>query len=378
MKEILRAMKTIWKHGVVVWAQVVQANARMYAPGPEDCPGTVIFSATEPDEIAFASLPKLTGKLHDLLDHESPGAHWTKRETEWWEDLHNDGSYHRGYKLPEEWQTTAKDYKGSSVLFHRAHLPGGIIQSRILPILVDPIACVAQVLPASYWPAGMADWLRTSQSPHDDEGESQPPSFESTVESLATDRVDREKREAIYTLVFGPIVSVLHEMLPSPHHIDVYRFEWARPRDEYGYVTGGMSDAIQPGESEFGQIELVFYAKAHSPLFPKLLHSFARYPWETGSSIGPGDTIPLGHHAGAVLGSDRFAALLFLPGVAAPETAIHDHPEFGISGTRLLTIVPITPSELDYKLTQGLQPLLNLLRDQKFDLAFSPDRLALV
>ena len=113
---------------------------------------------------------------------------------------------------------------------------------------------------------------------------------------LTNDAVDRNEREDAYAKVFGPIVSVFHELIPTPHHIDVYRFEWDAPRNEHAYVTGGMSDAIQPDGGEFGRIELAFYSKQHNDHFLHLLKSFARYPWETGQTIHPFDTVPLGGH----------------------------------------------------------------------------------
>jgi hypothetical protein len=377
MKEVIRGQKSLWKHGVVVWGHVVRANAILYEPGTDDCPATLIFSATAPDDEAVNELPVLTDRLHHLWACIIPGPGWTQRETDWWEDLRNDMSYHRGFKLPEEWQQRSKDYKGSSFLMHRAHLPEGRITSRLLPILVDPVTCIAQTIPSSEWPEGMASWLTENH------GFSSPPTnpetdFGDSSQFLAEKPSDRSEREEAYSRVFGPIGSVYHELIPLPHHIDVYHFTWAAPRDEHAYVTGGMSDAIQPGGGDFGRIELVLYTKHHHERFQKLLRSFARYPWETGSPIYPFDTVPLGSFGNEVLGSDRFNALMFLPGVAKPETSIHQAPCLVASNTRLLTIVPLTDEELQFKLSHDTQAFLDRMRESKFDLAFTPDRSSLV
>jgi hypothetical protein len=377
MKEVIKGQKSLWKHGVVVWGHVVRANNRLYEPGTDDCPATLIFSATAPDNEAVNELPVLAEKLHHLRASVIPEPGWTQRETDWWEDLRNDMSYHRGFKLPEEWQQHSKDYKGSSFLIHRAHLPEGRITSRLLPILVDPVACIAQTIPHSEWPEGMAAWLADTygfSSPQRDPDTE----FGDSSQFLAKNPADRNEREKAYSGVFGPIESVYHELIPLPHHIDVYHFTWDAPRDEQAYVTGGMSDAIQPGGGDYGRIELVLYTKHEHERFQKMLRSFARYPWETGSPIHPFDTIPLGTFGNEILGSDRFNTLMFLPGVAKPESAIHQAPCLVDSNTRLLTIVPLTNAELRFKLSHDTQAFLDLMQESKFDLAFTPDRPSLI
>jgi hypothetical protein len=377
MKEVVRGQKSLWKHGVIVWGHVVRANARLYESGTDDCPATLIFSATASDEEALCELPSYVKKLHDLSESVSPEPAWTQREKEWWEDLRNDLSYHRGFRLPLEWQTQSQDYKGSSLLIHREHLPDGLIKSRLLPILVDPMACIAQIVPYKEWPQGMIEWL---QDLHGIPAiPSLPvPEFGKSTAFLSSEPVERNQREEAYSQVFGPIRSVFHEIIPSPHHIDVYHFMWGPPRDEHAYVTGGMGDAVQPGGDDFGRIELVLYTKQDHERFSKLLKSFARYPWETGNNIHPFDTVPLGSYANEILGSERFKTLMFLPGVAKPESPIHHSPCLMASNTRLLTVVPITDTELAFKLANPIQAFLDRMRESKFDLAFDPKRPSLM
>lgn len=377
MKEVIRGQRSLWKHGVVVWGHVVRANSRLYVSGTDDCPATLIFSASAPDEEAIQVLPGLVKKLHHLRECVFPEPGWTQRETEWWEDLHNDMSYHRGFKLPDEWQTGAQDYKGSSLLIHRTHLPENRIASRLLPILVDPVACIAQIVPMNHWPEGLSEWLLKHHG-LSDTPTLQAPDFGPSASYLADDPADRSQREEAYSAVFGSIQSVYHELIPSPHHIDVYSFRWAAPRDEHAYVTGGMSDATQPGGGDFARIELVFYSKSHDERFAKMLRSFARYPWETGNTIHPFDTVPLGEYANDILGTERFTALMFLPGVAKPESPIHQSPCLVASSTRLLTVVPLTEAELGFKLFHEPQEFLDLMREARFDLAFDPLRPSLV
>lgn len=375
IKEIFRDMNLLWKRGVVVWGHLIRANAALFEPGDGDLPGTVIFSPTASDSEAEELLPVFAKKLNALRSSAFPDPGWTQREGEWHEDLINDFSYHRGFRLPGEWQNRTQDYKASTIVPHRGHLPDGFLVSRMLPLLVDPFSSIAQLIPADYWPDGMAAWLGNH---HGIEHAGEGPQPADSVDYLAENPTDRGEREAAYAAVFGPIISVNHDLVFSPHHIDVYRFEWESPRDEFAYITGGMSDAIQPAGGDYGRIELVFYTKEHHERFPRMLHAFARYPWQTGASISPGDTIPLGDSAEAMLGTDRFTALMFLPGVAQAESAIHDSPCLRASGTQILTVIPLTEAELEFKLANDQNVFFDLFREHGFDLAFSPKRAEVV
>lgn len=166
--------------------------------------------------------------------------------------------------------------------------------------------------------------------------------------------------------------------MPGPDHIDVYTFQWPDPRNEHGYVSGGMSNLLQPDGGDFSRIELVLYSKHPDPRFAKLLQVFARYPWQTGAALGPWDTVPLGDHAEAVLGNSQFPALMFFPGVAKPESPVHHEIAFAASGIRFMTVVPITHAELEFKLNAGTEALIARIQETRLDLAFDPERPSMV
>lgn len=109
-----------------------------------------------------------------------------------------------------------------------------------------------------------------------------------------------------------------------------------------------------------------------------LLQFFARYPWQTGASLGPWDTVPLEDHAEAVLGTSRFSALMFFPGVAKPETSIHHEPVFAEREVRFMTVVPLTPAEMELKFNEGTEALIAKIQENQFDLAFDPERPSMV
>lgn len=374
-KLIFQSFKHLWKHGVVVWGYVIRANALLYSPGCDDSPGTMIFSATDADASALENLPRLAGRLGELRGCRLPSPDWTQKETEWWEDLNEDMSYQKGVRLPAGWQPGIHEYKGSSVVFHRLHLPGGYFQSRVLPILLDPVGNLVQTIPSSYWPERLVEYL-SEHFGFEIEGDAG--RVPELLEFLAPDPVDHEDCEGAYSRVFGPIRSVLHEMMPGPDHIDVYSFQWPEPRHEHGYVSGGMSNLLQPDGGDFSRIELVFYSKHPDPRFARLIQVFARYPWQTGASLGPWDTVPLGDQGVAVLGSSRFPALMFFPGVAKPESPVHHEAIFAVSGIRFMTVVPITQAELEFKLNAGTEALVARIQGSRLDLAFNPERLSMV
>jgi hypothetical protein len=69
---------------------------------------------------------------------------------------------------------------------------------------------------------------------------------------------------------------------------------------------------------------------------------------------------------------------MFFPGVAKPESPIHESPAFAEPGVRFLTVVPITQSELELKLNSGAEALIARIQECRFDLAFDPERPSMV
>jgi hypothetical protein len=379
VKNIFRAFHDIWKHGVVVWGFVIRANRLLYEQEPGDCPGLMIFSTTADDAASLERLPQMAERLWALREIRLPESGWTQKETEWWEDLQDDMSFQKGVKLPSEWPNGGSEYRGSCVMFHRAHLHGGMIQSRVLPLLVDPVSNYAQTIPCDVWPNGMAEWLMCRfPLPTALQTASETGDHEDAGDAFCEENVNRELLEEAYMRVFGPIVSVFHEVALGPDHIDVYRFHWSEPRNEHGYVTGGMSNLVQPNGGQFARIELVLYAKTHNECYLRLLRTMAHYPTQTVECIGPWHTFPMGEYAEQMVGTTRFAALLFFPGVAKPETPIHVAPKLEPFGIRYLTVVPITASELNLSLQQGIDALIERFDSARFDLAFDPARESLV
>ena len=152
-------------------------------------------------------------------------------------------------------------------MFHRPHLPGGYFQSRVMPILLDPVGNLRPFLTA-IGPRGLPSICSEHFGFEIEADDGRVPEL---LEFLAPDPVDHEDCEAAYSRVFGPIRSVLHEMMPGPDHIDVYSFQWPEPRHEHGYVSGGMSNLLQPDGGDFSRIELVFYSKHPDPRFARLI-----------------------------------------------------------------------------------------------------------
>lgn len=385
IKLLFSEFEEIWKNGVIVWGYVLRMNVGLFEPGFDDLPGAVLFSPTAPPEVALEALPVLKDRLRALCAVESPQPQWTQRERDWREDLKNDMSYQKGVRLPEAWLGPGtctrgdREFKGTTFLFHREHLHRRRILSRLLPIIVEPSTSIAQTIPATYWPPGMAEWMEKEHG------------FETGVSNLlhiADDcpnldhlaPLDHEAREKALIQVFGPVVSVLHELVMQPHHIDVYRFEWGAPRNEWAYISAGMSDAMQPDpeNAEFSRVELLFYSYRHDPRFAEMVRHLAHFPWQTGHSINPWRTIALGNDAVGCLGTQRFPGLLFVPGVSQAETAIHQTPGFKEQGIRILTIIPITQQELAPAENGDVGRLADRMQATNFDLTFDTNRKSLL
>jgi hypothetical protein len=367
-KRVFANFKSLWKNGRVVWGRLIMANRTLFESGTNDAPGEVLYSLTADDQHAIDHLAPLVAKLWSLVTDPDPAAALTPSEAEWKEDLQTGTSFHAGVRLPETWQPVGHIYMASSPVFHRGHLPNGRIDSRFLPLLVNPeVPRLAMVIPHSFWPPGLHEWMLAHSGI---EPEAPPPLPENHL----------EEREKIYATHLGPISSVFHETEVRESHIDVYCFDWlSTPRGEVAFVTGGMSDRDQPGVSgDFQRVELVFYAKQKALPFVELLRNFAHYPWETGAAIGPWHTFPLGDMAETALGTPRFPGLVLIPGTAKSERSIWE--ALTVNGQRVffLTVFPITQAELDFSLENGSAALGELLTTKRFNIEFDPQRTSLV
>jgi len=153
------ALPTLARHGRVRWARVVQANLKMFRPGTGDQVGEVVFDPS--GRLAGDALDRLGQALFELKGTRPrhPGLGWIAAH------LTDERTRARGYPVPAT--LGARGGRLSSVVFHRAHLPGGRLSGQLLPVLVaDEAPGLVAVLPERYWPSALrTQWLRASVPP---------------------------------------------------------------------------------------------------------------------------------------------------------------------------------------------------------------------
>lgn len=215
LKDFFSEFRDLWKHGEVVWGRVIKANYQLFEHGAFDCPGDLLFCPGVPDESAWQRVLAGGTHLSALRECDLPPPGDSERVMQWWEEMHDDMSFHLGVPLPGEW-TNAEGCRGSSAMFHRPHLPHGFIATRTLPVLVRHAPpYFAMPVPVAYWPDGLLEWMVTQG--------------QGVSNSNAAAEAARQRREAACTSILGPIRKVAHPLETKQPHVDVYQFQWDGP-----------------------------------------------------------------------------------------------------------------------------------------------------
>lgn len=354
-----------------MWCRVLMANYQLYQEGTDDAPGQILYSLTDADDTAASEMLNLTQRLWDLVEATAPNPDWSTREQELSKLLADGRSFFAGFRLPENWLPLDREYRVSSVVFHRAHLPGRKITSKLLPLIIVPrMPFHAIIVPCEYWPnevhrfieeTNAKDELKRLQSAHGN--------------SASTENLHKA-REAAYQEVFGPINTVLHPIIPGPFHIDVYTFSPCEARDFWTFATGGISDHEQPATDDSTPLrtELVMYAREKQSPILEMLQNLAHQPWATGMGFGSGHTLSLGSHSKEMLGSDRFPAVLFIGGLRAGDSRLGGMVEIEGEGVWPLQVVPLTSDEFEFFQQQGLAAFFDQIDKSPHSIVFSPDR----
>lgn len=149
-------LKDTFENGVVVWGHIIQANGLLFQPGPDNCPGEVVYCLEGRKKILPGDLQEVAHSLGRLKgtaprDRElAPIANYLTDERI------------RVFGLPvPRTISPLHECKISSTFFVRKHLPGRRLLGPVLPLVVN---CekphVAIPLPGKYWPEKLVDlWM---------------------------------------------------------------------------------------------------------------------------------------------------------------------------------------------------------------------------
>lgn len=180
----------------------------------------------------------------------------------------------------------------------------------------------------------------------------------------------------------GKVDSVFHEIVSEYVHIDVH---WIKPTPEKPYhvlFTTGMSDypMYLPESLEhpnnYSHAELMVYLPADWPIGDEefknddnywpvyFLKMIARFPHQYKTWMAEGHTIPNGEYAEPIANTEFGCILLLPPYLSAPPEflQLHTHDDTIIN---FYSIIPIYAEEMDLKLNEGVEALLELFDTYK-------------
>ena len=178
----------------------------------------------------------------------------------------------------------------------------------------------------------------------------------------------------------GTIDSVFHEIVSEYVHIDVH---WIKPTAEHPYhvlFTTGMSDYpmyLPEGlddPNSFSHAELMVYLPAdwqisdeafkdndnYWPVY--FLKMIARFPHQYKTWMAEGHTIPNGEYAEPIANTEFGCIFLMPPYLSAPEDFLRLETKDGTL-INFYALIPIYPEEMELKLEEGVDTLLELLDD---------------
>jgi hypothetical protein len=201
-------------------------------------------------------------------------------------------------------------------------------------------------------------------------------SDEDEPEVLSTEEM--EAIEGHLEKFIGPVNNILHEIMSPDLHLDLVPIEPGEDRPWLTVCTMGMSalpmtlpeDAgvpdfaelliALPGDWPFS--DEAFEELGEDAWWPfRWLKELARLPISYDTFLGPGHTVPNGDPPEPLTENCHFAGFMVVPQLVAAEEA--DVLEDGEKQVSFYQLIPLFADELEYKLQEGSDALLELLNE---------------
>jgi hypothetical protein len=186
---------------------------------------------------------------------------------------------------------------------------------------------------------------------------------------------------------FGKVDRVLHEIVSAYVHVDLHVVMPTTQRPAITVVSSGMSERPMPGD-RYAELMLVLpptWPMEGDPAFEtdeaywpfRLLKQLARLPHEFQTRLWLGHTVPNGDPPQPYAPNTDFCGALIAPMV------MHDHDgaetlEYGGRTINLFAVMPLHADEMQLKLDQGVDRLLDLLDEAEIVEAMEPNRPSVV
>ncbi|MFB9329368.1 suppressor of fused domain protein [Paenibacillus aurantiacus] len=175
----------------------------------------------------------------------------------------------------------------------------------------------------------------------------------------------------------GPVANVFHELVSDLVHLDILFVPPTPQRNYHTLVTCGMSSrpmTVPEGAENFRYAELMLCLPPSWPMseeafrneenyWPiRMLKTLARLPHEYGTWLYHAHTIPNGDPAAPYARNTKLAGML----VELPTTVEDPHAFFALNmepdkDVHFFTLVPLYAEEMNLKLAQGTEALLEKL-----------------
>lgn len=181
--------------------------------------------------------------------------------------------------------------------------------------------------------------------------------------------------------------SVFHEIVSDLVHLDVHLVAASKARPFVTLFTTGMADrpmAVPPQAEALARAELMLCLPKGWPLgdsdllsevnyWPiRLLKSLARLPHEYQTWLGVGHTVPNGDPAQAYADGTELAGALIAPPLTLDVAAHQFQSKQG--SVNIYSVVPLYDQEMNLKLAQGTDSLLDKLDQHGVSELLDPKR----
>ena len=188
----------------------------------------------------------------------------------------------------------------------------------------------------------------------------------------------------------APVDSVFHEIVSDDLHIDLHIIQPSVDRPFYSIVTSGMSELpMRTPQDEIQYAELCILLESSWQLsqeafvdegwyWPlRLLKTLARYPNENGTWLGYGHTVALSKPPQPFATNTKLCAALIVPSMTLGEAFFTMKRSDGQT-THFWTVVPLYDSELEFKMANDVDELLDAFDRAGVDDVVRRDRRAAV
>lgn len=121
-------------------------------------------------------------------------------------------------------------------------------------------------------------------------------------------------------------------------------------------------------------MELIFYCAEAREEYLAKLRWVAHFPHNSKSWLGHGHTLPNGNPPEPWWGNTILDTFFFLPPIVTEDQTLPEHLQLDGEPVHFLWVVPLTTPECNFKLTKGLDAMLDLFQQHRHPYVFDPNR----